>query len=270
MSTTVAPDFAAITTRQQRVWSAGDFARVGSTNLVASELLCEHLGLLPGERVLDVAAGHGNTSLAAARRFCEVTATDFVPELLEQASQRAQLEHLPLTVRVADAQELPFSDGSFDVVVSTFGAMFAPDQGRVASELLRVCRPSGRIGLVSWRPDSFIADVFRAVATLLPPPPGIRPVFDWGDQRAVRELLDGARSVSFETEAFVWRFHSPDHMLEYLRTWYGPTNIAFSSLDDAGREALTEQLLDVFRRHNRAGDRAMVASSEYLEVIAVT
>jgi ubiquinone/menaquinone biosynthesis C-methylase UbiE len=168
MSTTTTPDYRAITERQQRVWSAGDFARVGTAHLLVGELLCESIDIHPRELVLDVAGGHGNTALAAARRWAEVTASDFVPHLLETAQRRAEVEHLPLTVRVADAQALPFEDGSFDVVLSTFGAMFAPDQQQTADELLRVCRSGGRIGMANWRADSLVGDIFRATSAHLP------------------------------------------------------------------------------------------------------
>lgn len=256
MTTAIALDLAAITERQQHVWSAG-------------EHLCQSLDLLPGERVLDVAAGHGNASLSAARRFCAVTATDFVPELLELAERRAALEHLPLTVRIADAQDLPFPDASFDVVISTFGAMFAPDQERAAAELLRVCRPGGRIGMVNWDPDGFIGEVFRTMASHVPPPPGLRSPMEWGNEQRLRELLGpGVSSLRLEPRELVWRFASPEHMLDYFQRWYGPTNVALAALDTGAQEALGRDLLAVYRRHNRAGDTTMVASSACVEVIA--
>lgn len=196
-----------------------------------------------------------------------MTATDLVAELLELAERRGALERLPLTVRVADAQDLPFADASFDVVISTVGAMFAPDQERTSAELLRVCRSGGRIGMANWRPDSFIGDVCRATAAHFPPPHGVRPPLESGDQRRVRELLGpGAGSLSFKPREFVWRFASPDHMLDYFQRWYGPTNVAFAALDEHAQEALARDLLAVYSRHNRAGDAAMVAPSEYVEV----
>jgi SAM-dependent methyltransferase len=270
MATATAADFTAITKRQQRVWSAGDFSRIGTLNLLHAEQLCERLDLLPGERVLDVAAGSGNTSLAAARRFCEVTATDFVPELLELAEQRAALERLPLTVRVADAQDLPFPDESFDVVISTFGAMFAPDQDRTARELLRVCRTAGRIGMNNWHPESFIGDVFRTIGARVPTPPGLRSPLEWGNETRVRELFgQDVRSLRLQLREFVWRFVSPEHMLDYFQRWYGPTNVAFAALEQDDQEALARDLLAVYKRHNRAGDAALVAPSTYVEVTAV-
>jgi SAM-dependent methyltransferase len=270
MTTATAPDLSAITTRQQGVWSAGDFSRIGSLTLLHAEQLCESLDLLPGERVLDVAAGHGNSSLSAARRLCDVTATDFVPELLELAERRAALEHLPLTIRVADAQDLPFPDESFDVVISTFGAMFAPDQERTAGELLRVCRSGGRIGMNNWHPASFIGDVFRTVGSHVAPPQGLRSPLEWGDETRIRELLGpGVRSLRLQSRELVWRFFSAEHMLECFQRWYGPTNVAFAALEADAQEALARDLLAVYSRHNRAGDAALVAPSTYVEVTAV-
>jgi SAM-dependent methyltransferase len=270
MAIATAPDLAAFTKRQQRVWSAGDFSRIGTLNLLHAEQLCESLDLLPGERVLDVGAGSGNTSLAAARRFCEVTATDFVPELLELAERRAAVERLPLTVRVADAQDLPFPDESFDVVISTFGAMFAPDQERSAGELLRVCRAGGRIGMNNWHPESFIGDVFRTIGARVPPSAGLRSPLEWGDEQRIRTLFGaGVRSLKLELREWVWRFVSSGHMLDYFQRWYGPTNVAFAALERDAQEALARDLLDVISRHNRAGDAALVAPPAYVEVTAV-
>jgi SAM-dependent methyltransferase len=199
-----------------------------------------------------------------------VTATDFVPELLELAERRAALEHLPLTVRVADAQDLSFPDESFDVVISTFGAMFAPDQERSARELLRVCRPGGRIGMNNWHPVSFIGDVFRTIASYAAPQPGLRSPLEWGDEKRVRELLGtGVRSLGLQQRELVWRFVSPDHMLEYFQRWYGPTSVAFAAIETDAHEALARDLLAVYNRHNRAGDAALIAPSAYVEVTAV-
>jgi ubiquinone/menaquinone biosynthesis C-methylase UbiE len=262
-------DYVAITTRQQHVWSEGDFARIGVTAVIVGELLCEAVDVMPGERVLDVAAGSGNAALAAARRWAEVTASDFVPHLLETAARRAEAEGLPLTTQVADAQDLPFPEASFDVVLSTFGAMFAPDQERTAAELVRVCRPGGRIGMANWTPDGMAGGMFRATAAHVPPPPGLRPAVDWGRPERLRELFgDSISELSAERRQFVFRWHSVAQTLEYFKTWFGPTKVAFESLDPAGQEALAKDLMDVWRKHNRAED-AFVAPSEYLEVVAV-
>jgi SAM-dependent methyltransferase len=266
---TAAPDYKTITERQQGVWSSGDFGRVGALNVLHGELLCESLDIHPGERVLDVAAGNGVASLAAARRWADVTSTDFVPELLEQAKRRAEADGVRVTTQIADAQNLPFDDGSYDVVISTFGAMFAPDQQRVADELVRVCRAGGRIGMNNWAPGSMMHEVFGATGRHVPPPPGVQPVFNWGDEDKVRGFFGDRVSVKLIPRDITWRFPSPEHMLDYFRGWYGPTKVAFGTLDEAGQEALSKDLLEVYSKHNRADDGTLVAPSAYVEVIAV-
>ena len=267
---TAAPDYKAITERQQGVWSAGDFGRFGALLVLHGELLAESVDIHPGERVLDVGGGSGSASLAAARRFADVTCTDFVPELLEQAKRRAESEGLPIATQVADAQNLPFEDSSYGVVISTFGAMFAPDQQRVADELVRVCRSGGRIGMANWAPGSMMNEVFAATGNHVPPPPGVQPVFNWGNEANVRELFgDRVSSLDFIPRDLTWRFPSPEYMLDYFRDWYGPTKIAFGALDEAAQEALGNDLLEVYRKHNRADDGTLVAPSAYVEVIAV-
>ena len=263
-------DYAAVTARQQQVWSAGDFARIGATQVIVGENLCEALDINPGERVLDVAAGAGNAALAAARRFGEVTATDFVPHLLETASRRAEVEHLPLTTEVADAQDLPFPDASFDVVLSTFGAMFAPDQERTAAEMLRVCRKGGRVGMANWVPDGWAGEMFRTTAGYAPPPPGLRPATDWGREERLAELLgDGTSRLNATRRTAVLRFPSPEFAVDYMRTWFGPTKMAFESLDEEGAAGLARDLLAVFARYNRAGGGTLIVGADYLEVVAV-
>jgi len=265
------PDYAAITHDQQQIWSTGDYSKVGTRFAVLpGEHLCETIDLRPGERVLDVAAGDGAASLAAARRFGDVTATDFVPMLLAHAAARAELEELALTTRVADCQALPFDDESFDVVLSTFGVMFAPDQERAANELLRVCRSGGRIGLANWTPDGMMGDVFRVTSTHVRPPAGIRSPLEWGSEHRLRELF-GPRvtSLRFSVRELVWRFTSAAHMLEYFRTWFGPTRTAFEALDDREQAALEADLLAVYTRHSRSGDDRIVAASDYVEVVVV-
>jgi SAM-dependent methyltransferase len=265
-----APDYNAITQRQQGVWSTGDCGRVGALLVLHGELLAESVDIHPGDRVLDVGGGTGTASLAAARRFADVTCTDFVPELLEQAERRAEAEGLAMATQVADAQSLPFDDNSYDIVISTFGAMFAPDQQRVADELVRVCRGGGRIGMANWAPASMMGEVFRATGKHVPPPPGVQPVFNWGDEAKVRELFgDRISSLRVIPRDLTWRFRSPEHMLEYMRDWYGPTTVAFGALDGDGQQALAADSLDVYRSHNRSGDDTLVAPSAYVEVIAV-
>lgn len=266
----VSVDYAAVTGRQQMVWSLGDYGRVGSLLSWLGECLVERLDIHSGERVLDVAAGNGNASLPAARRFADVLATDYVPDLLAEAEERALADGLPLGTREADAQALPFADGEFDVVMSTIGAMFAPDQEAVAREMLRVCRRGGRIGMANWTPDSTVGDMFRAVARHVPPPRGLQPAVAWGSEDRVTELL-GAGCLELRTErrTCAWRYPSADACLEYFRAWYGPVVAAFSTLDDAGQRELADDLRSVFESGNAAHDGTLALDVTYLEVIGV-
>ncbi len=269
-STAPTPDFSAIKGRQRQTWAAGDYNQIGAIILMTSELLCEGIDLASGERVLDVAGGTGNASLAAARRFAEVTCTDYVPELLERAQLRAEVEGLAVTFQVADAEELPFADASFDVVLSTFGAMFAPNQEQVARELLRVCRPGGRIGMTNWTPDGFLGDMFRATGKHVPPPPGLNPVFRWGTEAGLRDLYgDGVSDLRITERQHTFRFQSPEHFVDYFRAYYGPTQKAFEALDADGQSQLTHDLAEVVRSYNRGGDTAAIWGGAYLEVVAV-
>jgi SAM-dependent methyltransferase len=204
-------DIDAIKQRQQAAWSTGDYSAVGARLYITSELLCEAVDLRAGERVLDVACGSGNAALAAARRFCQVTGVDYVPALLERARERAQAERLEATFQEGDAEALPFPDASFDVVLSTCGAMFAPDQEQTASELLRVCRPGGRIGMVNWTPDSYVGGLFKAIGGHLLPPPGVRPPVQWGSEERLRELFGPDVRISVPKRSFLWRFPSAAH-----------------------------------------------------------
>jgi ubiquinone/menaquinone biosynthesis C-methylase UbiE len=265
------PDYAAITHDQRQIWSTGDSFKVGTRFAVLpGEHLCETIDLRPGERVLDVAAGDGAASLAAARRFGDVTATDFVPGLLVHAAARAEVDGLALTTRIADCQALPFDDDSFDVVLSTFGAMFAPDQERTANELLRVCRSGGRVGLANWTPGSMMGDVFRTTIARVRPPAGVRSPLEWGSEHRVRELF-GSRvtSLRFTIRQQVWRSPSAVDMLECFQAWFASTRTAFAALDEHERAALAAELLALCARHNRSGDNRLVAASDYLEVVAV-
>ncbi|WP_201860237.1 class I SAM-dependent methyltransferase [Microvirga soli] len=264
----VQPDLAAIKTRQQGAWSSGDYAVVGTTLQIVGEELCEAIDLRAGQRVLDVAAGNGNVSLAAARRWCDVVATDYVPALLVRARERAEAERLPITIREADAEALPFENESFDVVVSTFGVMFTPDQERAAAELLRVCRRGGKIGLANWTPEGFIGQMFKTIGRHMPPPAGMRPPSLWGQREHLDHLLGhGATSIQARRKHFVFRYRSPEHCLEVFKTFYGPVLKTFAALQPEAQEALRKDLLWLITEFNRSGDETMVVPSEYLEVV---
>jgi ubiquinone/menaquinone biosynthesis C-methylase UbiE len=261
-------ELAALKSRQRTAWSTGNYAVVGTTLQIVGEQLCEALDLRAGSRVLDVAAGNGNATLAAARRFCDVVSTDYVPALLEQGWKRAQAEGLSVCFQEADAEDLPFPASSFDVVLSTFGVMFTPDQARAASELLRVTRPGGRIGLANWTPASFVGQMFRTIGRYVPPQPGVKPPAAWGTRERVDELFGCAATVlQATTRSFDFRYRSPEHFLEVFRSFYGPMAKTYAALDPERQAALTCDLLDLLERGNRSGDGTLVLPSEYLEVV---
>jgi len=261
-------DLAAVKTRQHGAWSSGDYAVVGTTLQIVGESLCEALDLRAGLRVLDVAAGNGNASLAAARRFCDVTSTDYVPALLERGRERAAAEHLPIEFREADAEALPFADASFDVVLSTFGVMFTPDQDKAAAELARVCRPGGQIGLANWTPEGFIGQLFKTIGKHVPPPAGAKSPALWGTRPRLQEMFGpAARAIDATSRWFAFRYRSPEHFLDVFKTFYGPTLKAFAALPPQGQTALRDDILALVSRFNRADDGTMVVPSEYLEVV---
>jgi ubiquinone/menaquinone biosynthesis C-methylase UbiE len=266
---TAAPvDLTALKTKQHGAWSSGDYAVVGTTLQIVGEELCEALDLRAGQKVLDVAAGNGNVSLAAARRFAEVTSTDYVPSLLARGRARAEAEGLKMLFREADAEALPFDDGSFDVVVSTFGVMFTPDQERAARELVRVCRRGGKIGMANWTPDGFIGQLFKTIGKHLPPPAGARSPALWGTRARLTELFEPhATSIKSAQRNFVFRYRSADHWLEIFRTYYGPVLKAFMALAPAGQTALESDMRALIAQFNRSGDSTMVVPSEYLEIV---
>lgn len=265
------PDFAAIKQRQQQTWDAGDYAAVATTIYPTAEVLCEDVGFSAGQRVLDVACGSGNVALAAARRHCHVVGIDYVPSLLERARERAAAERLAIEFRDADAEALPFPDATFDVVLSAFGVMFAPDQARATGELLRVCRPGGLIGLANWTPTGAAADMFRVSAQFVPPPPGVRPPVEWGTPQRLRELFgDRARSIRIRDRVVLLRAESAEAFVDFYRTRFGPIVRIFATLDEAGRREYTAALRDLALRHNRATDGTIAAAFNYVTVVIPT
>lgn len=262
------PTLAAVKTRQQATWSSGDYAVVGTTLQIVGEQLCEALDVRAGQKVLDVAAGNGNASLAAARRWCEVTSTDYVPALLSRGRERAAADRLKIEFQEADAEALPFAPGSFDAVVSTFGVMFTPDQDKAAAEMIRVCRPGGKIGLANWTPESFVGQIFKTIGKHVPPPAGVKSPALWGTRARIDEMF-GAHASAIQVEArdFVFRYLSPAHFVQVFRNYYGPVLKAFSMLEPAAQAALESDLLALIDRFNRSGDATMVVPSEYLEIV---
>jgi SAM-dependent methyltransferase len=264
------PDFSAIKAKQQATWASGDFAVIGTTLQIVGESLAEAVDVRAGERVLDVAAGNGNATLAAARRFAKVTSTDYVPALLEKGAARAAAEGLQVVFQVADAEDLPFGDASFDVVLSTFGAMFTPDHTRPAREMLRVLRDGGRIGLANWTPEGFVGQLFKVIGAYLPPPAGLKSPALWGTEPHIVELF-GPQAVDIRCarKHFNFRYASSAHWIQIFRDFYGPTHKAFAALDAATRPLLERDIVALLERHNVAGSSALVVPGEYLEVVIV-
>jgi ubiquinone/menaquinone biosynthesis C-methylase UbiE len=263
------PDFSAIKSRQKAAWASGDYAVVGTTLQIVGETVCEAADLRAGQRVLDVAAGNGNATLAAARRWCEVTSTDYVPALLERGRERAAAERLHgIDFLEADAEALPFDDSTFDAVLSTFGCMFAPHPERVAAELLRVCRPGGKIALANWTPEGFIGQVFKTIGRHVPPPAGVQSPALWGNRARINDLFEGsATHIVTETRQFVFRYRSAEHMLEVFRGYYGPILKAFAALDAQGQQVLAQDFLQLMDQFDRGGRAGLVIPSDYLEIV---
>ena len=261
-------DLNALKTRQQAAWSSGDYAVIGTTLQLVGEQLAEACDLRWDERVLDVAAGNGNATLAAARRGAQVTSTDYVASLLDRGAERARAERLEVTFQAADAEALPFADASFDAVLSTFGVMFAPDHAKSASEMARVCRPGGRIGLANWTPEGFIGQVFKTLGRHLPPPAGVQSPSLWGVQAHLQSLFgDRAAKIAVTPRVFNFRYRSAAHFIDVFRTWYGPMHKAFAALPAAGAQALEADLAELINRLNRAGAGSLVVPSDYVEVV---
>ena len=262
------PDLGAIKVRQQATWASGDFGQIGVRLQIVGESLCEAVDLHATDKVLDIAAGNGNASLAAARHFADVTSTDYVPALLEQGRRRAEADGLPITFQVADAEALPFADASFDVALSTFGVMFAPDQDQAARELVRVVKPGGKIGLANWTPDGFIGRLFEVVSALVPPPAGLRSPMEWGTETRLVELFGPhATDIRTKRRTYTFRYRSPEHWIEVFRTFYGPTHKAFAALDAVGQRAFETALLDFLNDWNQGKGEALVIPGEYLEAV---
>jgi ubiquinone/menaquinone biosynthesis C-methylase UbiE len=261
-------DIEAVKARQQATWASGNYAVIGTTLQIVGESLCEAVDVRAGWKVLDVAAGNGNASLAAARRGCDVTATDYVEALLDRARIRAEADGLPLTTETADAENLPFADASFDAVLSTFGVMFTPNNERAANELLRLCRPGGRIGLANWTPEGYVGSMFKIIGQHVPPPAGVPSPLQWGKEDRVRELLGDRADVEITRKQFVFRYRTPVEFFETFITYYGPTVKAWAALDEAGRSSLRHELVNLAASSNRNDDGTFAATSDYLEIVA--
>ena len=267
---TAVPDFSAIKTRQQATWASGDFAVIGTTVQIVGESLAEAVDVRAGERVIDVAAGNGNATLAAARRFADVTSTDYVAALLGKGKARAEAEGLNIAFEVADAEELPFANSSFDVVLSTFGVMFSPDHTRAASEMLRVVRDGGRIGLANWTPEGFIGQLFKLVGSYVPPPAGLKSPALWGTEPHIVALFGSkASDIRCARKHFNFRYRSSAHWIQVFREFYGPTLKAFAALDAVKQVALERDITHLLERFNRAGKDSLVVPGEYLETVIV-
>jgi ubiquinone/menaquinone biosynthesis C-methylase UbiE len=262
------PDLNALKTRQHAAWSSGDYAIVGTTLQIVGEQLCETLDIRAGQKVLDVAAGNGNATLAAARRWCDVVSTDYVASLLERGRSRAEADGLSVEFKEADAEALSFGNGVFDVVVSTFGVMFTPNQDSAAAELLRVCKSGGKIGMANWTPEGFIGQLFKTLGKYLPPPPGAKSPALWGTEARLAEMFGASASaIKSERRDFMFRYRSPEHFLAVFKSYYGPMLKAFAALDETNQQALRKDLLALIASMNRAQDGTMVVPSEYLEIV---
>lgn len=267
---TEVPNYDAIKTKQNAAWSSGDYRKIGVTLQITGEDLAEAADTAPGARVLDVAAGNGNATLAFARRWCAVTSTDYVAELLNSGRQRTEAEDLDVAFEVADVENLPYDDARYDAVVSTFGAMFAPNQKRAAAEMIRVCRPGGKIAMSNWTPDSFIGALFKVMGKYAPPPAGVASPMNWGDRKWIGETFRSeAETISIRVKRFGLRYPSPQYFVDFFRSFYGPVHKAFQALDDQQKMALNKDILDTIAEFNIAEDRTMHVPSNYAEIVIV-
>lgn len=263
-------DFESVTQRQRETWATGDFHEIARQNIFMADALCRVVDPHPGDRVLDIGCGSGTAALVAARRYCEVTGIDYVPALIDRAKRRARAEGFDIDFRVADAQALPFSDGDFDAVLSVFGVQFAPNQQQAADEMLRVCRPGGKVGLATPIPEGWTGDFFATIAKYMPPPPGVRPALYWGSDGGLDELIGaGTRSIRSEKRTNLQYYRSVDHAVDVFLTYFGPTARASDASDDAARKQLRNDLHEVFSRYNRATDGTAIIEARYLSTVAI-
>ena len=263
-------DFNAVKQTQQKTWATGDFAMIGWNTVFPGELACEALQLRAGQKVLDVATGSGNVALSAARRNCDVVGIDYVPELISRARARADAEDLPTRFEIADCEQIPFPDESFDHVLSIFGSMFAPDQDKAATELMRVCRAGGQIGMANWTPDGFWGQTFGLVSKYVPPPVGVRPPPEWGTEKRLKELFGAnVSSMTINERSALFRYRDNAHWISVFKTWFGPIIRVLEKLDDKGRREFLRELDDILTRFNVSGDNTLMVSADYLEVVIV-
>ena len=263
-------DFEAVKAQQQRTWASGDFAMIGWNTVFPGELMCEAARVRAGDRVLDVATGSGNAALSAARRGCDATGIDYVPALIDRARERAAAERLTAKFEVGDCEQIPFTDSSFDVVLSVYGSMFAPRPEQAASELLRVCRSGGKIGMANWTPDGFWGKTFGLFAQYIPPPAGLRPPVQWGTETRLQDLFgDSIQSMEVSVRSALFRFRSSQHWIDVFSTYFGPLIRALQILQGEQREQFLHDLHGILRRFNRSGDDTLVVSADYLEVVMV-
>jgi SAM-dependent methyltransferase len=263
-------DLTKVKARQQQMWASGDFHAVAFLIQPVADQLCEAVDLQSGSRVLDVACGSGNAALAAARFDCEVTGIDYVPALLERGRRRAEAEGVAIDLRPGDAEAIPFADAQFDAVLSVFGSMFAPDQQQAASELARVCRPGGRIGLAAWTPGGFIGQMLKVVAARVPPPAGVASPLLWGTESHLQELFGEAVDTLTSTErTFAWRFRSAENLVDFFRTYYGPTLKAFEAVGPDGADGLAADLADLARQFAGVTDGPVAIPSTWLQTVAI-
>jgi len=262
------PDYAAIKQRQNATWASGDYSVVGTTLQIVGESLAEAADVRADERVLDVAAGNGNATLAAARRYADVVSTDYVASLLDKGRERAVAEQLSIRFEVADVEALPYDDASFDVVLSTFGVMFAPDHETSAREMMRVVRPGGRIAMANWTPEGFIGRLFKIIGSHVTPPAGVRSPALWGSEPHLTSLFGPrASDIQVERKFFKFRYRSAAHFVQVFRDYYGPTHKAFAALDTEGQAALQKDITALLNELDVGKGHGLVVPSEYAEVV---